>query len=611
MEILRAEARRVIAFTLLGYAYVVGVFSLGILVPILFVVFAVASHSGAVIGLFYKVAFPFLYLSWTIVKAMFVRLPEPTQRRLLEEEAPLLFAEVERMRREVRADRVHEIRIDDSFNAAMSSVPRFGILGGSKNRLLLGYPLLALLSPVEARSVIAHELGHSAREHGRLGVWVYKQHMRWANLYAVYSKQGGLAQRFFARFLNWYFPRFEKLNLELARSRELEADQVAAQLTSPEVAKNTLFKFVCYMDVIMPQFWSQVWAKLRELPEPPTDVFEKLALLPASVEWGAVEKIGRAAAASRALDPHDTHPPFSERARALGGGEAVLVQPGERAAAVYFGAREAAIAASFSASWRAQAMAPWKQQHAEYAKGEAVRVALGAKPLAELAVPQLVDLGYLEERFGPDPLAARAAWREVLRREPENSDALFLLGRSLLQRGGDAAGAAMVERSMLRNPALRVSAHQVLLQYFAGAGDSVKAARHQAALQAIGEEEQKAFREREKILLNDELLPHGLPEAFVDRVRALGRSHPAVKSVYLARKKVFYHVDSPVFVLGYEYKRPLFSKARSLALVDEINQLLLGPMGELPGKTFSIALNFGNNGKLKRKFLGADRTRVV
>jgi Zn-dependent protease with chaperone function len=67
------------------------------------------------------------------------------------------------------------------MNAGVQQVPRFGIFG-SRNFLVLGLPLLQAVTPTELRAVVAHELAHLSRSHGRVNVWLYRIRATWGQL---------------------------------------------------------------------------------------------------------------------------------------------------------------------------------------------------------------------------------------------------------------------------------------------------------------------------------------------------------------------------------------------------------------------------------------------
>ena len=79
------------------------------------------------------------------MRALWVTFPAPEGHRLDQHEAPLLQAEVERLRVAAGAPRLSGIVVDADLNAAAASVPRALGLLGHRHYLVLGLPLMQLL----------------------------------------------------------------------------------------------------------------------------------------------------------------------------------------------------------------------------------------------------------------------------------------------------------------------------------------------------------------------------------------------------------------------------------------------------------------------------------
>jgi Zn-dependent protease with chaperone function len=60
----------------------------------------------------------------------------------------------------------------NATNASVVQIPRLGVFGWSRNYLTVGVPLLDAVTPEQFEAVLAHELGHLARAHGRFRTWI-------------------------------------------------------------------------------------------------------------------------------------------------------------------------------------------------------------------------------------------------------------------------------------------------------------------------------------------------------------------------------------------------------------------------------------------------------
>lgn len=137
-------------------------------------------------------AVPLWFLVKSSISALFTRLPKPQGIELQRDQAPVLFAAMDRMRKKMGGPRFHHVLITDEMNAAVVQRPVFGFFGWPRNYLILGLPLLESLSADEALSVVAHEYGHLAGSHSKFGAYIYRLRHTWATISAIADQlQGG------------------------------------------------------------------------------------------------------------------------------------------------------------------------------------------------------------------------------------------------------------------------------------------------------------------------------------------------------------------------------------------------------------------------------------
>ena len=70
---------------------------------------------------------------FTVLRMFFMRLQPPEGRRLTRDEAPKLFALLDKMRKKLKGPPIHHVLVNDMYNAAVSQVPRWGFFGGHTN----------------------------------------------------------------------------------------------------------------------------------------------------------------------------------------------------------------------------------------------------------------------------------------------------------------------------------------------------------------------------------------------------------------------------------------------------------------------------------------------
>ena len=327
-------------------------------------------------------------------------------QRLTREQAPRLYARVDEMTDAIGAPRLHAIAIDDSINAGALEEHRGVSLRPTRRVLILGLPLLRLLDTAAAEAVIAHELGHFSRRHGRLGHWLYRTRAAWTAWAASVredEEDSSPWDRAGANFAELFLPWFSRASEAHSRRCEFEADALAAQWASPEaLARALLLIEVAVMrqgdapdsldlDALRasgepPAQWAD--QPVRELVEnPPTQ-----------------EEI---AEALRHRQPQGSHPPHRQRMEALGvAGEAIDLRPPSW--------EESAAAQWLDGAWSelCQAQGPWA------GGAERLSWAMAHEALAGLDA---------DTRPAPQELPAssdEAAWGRLRRRHAEAQEAI-------------------------------------------------------------------------------------------------------------------------------------------------------------------------------------------
>ena len=296
----------------LGIAYVLLLAVVGIGCALFVVGLLLAAKSLALI----KLAVLPLAFAYFLARALWFKLPPPQGRRVTAVELPALFAEIEQVRRAVKAKPVHVVLITPDFNAAVVQVPRLGLLGLPKRYLVIGLPLLACLPPYQVRAVLAHEFGHLAQNHAYFSNWIYR--IRETGL--AYSKAcRRTASRFpvcSRAFSSGTRHTTNAYSFVLARANEYQADRESARVTSREDAGDALVAVYEKSEYIESRFWGEFYGRAEKQPEPPQQPFSEyvtaLRSTPAQHSAAAL-----AAVLKRETGLHETHPSLRDRLDAL------------------------------------------------------------------------------------------------------------------------------------------------------------------------------------------------------------------------------------------------------------------------------------------------------
>jgi Zn-dependent protease with chaperone function len=419
--------------------------------------------------LLYQLALVPLAFACLPLRALRVRMPQPDGRRVTRREVPALFAEIERVRRAVKAKPVHAVVLTAELNAAVMQAPRLGLLGPPKRYLILGLPLLYSLPPYQFRAVLAHELGHLAGNHARFGNSICRVRQTWCRLREALQANGSGVTRLFTRFFDWYTPYFNAYSFVVARANEFEADRASARVTSADDAGDALVAVYAKSQHVEASYWKSFYARADAEPEPPAQPFVEYLAGLRSISADA-SQAAMAAALDRHTDLEDTHPSLRDRLAALG------VAPREpacfqmSAAHALLGDKRAQLTEEFDLAWRESLVQPWQERHAfmqsmrdKLARYEALERA------NELTPDEQWDYARVVETVRGGKVALPMLER-LLALDSQHAPALYARGRILLEANDDG-GAADVERAMLLDEEARELGAQLLYGYFSARRD--------------------------------------------------------------------------------------------------------------------------------------------
>src|SRR5881296_941171 len=502
-------ARQVTVLALAGYGYVLLVL-VGLGATITLLVWSLQFH-GATYRVLALTA-PFVLLFRLVLRALRVRVERPEGVRVRPADAPELFALIDRLVRELHTPRLHRVLLTEDCNAALAQIPRLGPLGWYRNYLLLGLAEMQALSPEELQPLLAHELGHLSRQHGRLGAWIYRIRATWMRLAMMVEVQSQWGRPLFDWFLERWWPYFNAYSFVLAREREYEADRFAASIAGKEIFARSLGTSYVMDEFLSRRFWPGVYRAAEERPEPPGDVLTALAR---ALGTGPAPDDARRwleAALRRRTGLVDTHPALAERLGAL----RIITRAAEprrttgpTAAEHYLGARLESLTAAVDAAWQ--------------------------------RVQIVLDLDGEEEAL---PLL-----RDLVARAPDHGPASFALGQILADRD-DASAIAHLERAMVCNVLARPPGNHAIAALLESLGRDGEAAAHRRRAWDAGGLLHRAAAERRHVGMLDVLLPHDLVSEVVGRARERLVQMGSVRAAWLAKKKLAYLPESPLYVLG-------------------------------------------------------------
>ncbi len=536
---------RVIGLVVLGHLFVflwVAV-ALGLAGGILWAQFAAGRFFVATL----KLELLLLGAVWLMLRALWVRIEPPGGREISREEAPELFALVDRHARALRAPIPNRVLVDDQFNASVAQTPRWGLFGGWRNDLVLGLPLMQALDREEFSAVLAHEFGHLSASHGRFGAWTYRVRIGWMRIGEAFAGRSGTSAML-RPFFEWYLPRLDATTFALARRQEYEADRAAAECTSPRAIGSALVRLSVVSRWMQENFWPELVATARDVDRPPARHDEWPRRLAVGLRPAAARQWLQQALAFRS-DVHDTHPSLADRLAALGEtpGEPPVGLPAEPAEGL-LGPLGPRLREELNMSWRDAAGDAWHERHEELAARAAevtkLRERAGREPLDEAEQWALVEsVEHLEGEAAAEPLASA-----FVAAHPDHAEARLLLGVVLLRREAEE-GLRHLERATALEARMILPASTVAAEWLRERGRTDEAEAWEERGRERGEVLALAGEERRELPPAAVFEPSDVDDALRGALISGLADIEEIQSAWLVRRRVEHVPEVPAWVL--------------------------------------------------------------
>ncbi|MGM0555757.1 MAG: M48 family metallopeptidase [Myxococcota bacterium] len=538
---------------------------------------------------------------WYTLKALWVRMPAPEGRRLQRSEAPEFFDEIDRIRDEMGAPKIHEVIVLPEFNAAIRQVPRLGVFGWHKNYLFVGLPLLSFLTLDEFRAVIAHEFGHLSGKHSSFTSWIYRLRSTWARLLESFDGEEK-PSLLFGRFFRKFAPYFNAYTFVLARRQEYEADEASAQLAGADAAGQALLKSSIGGQYLEEEFWPKISRMNDHRAEPPRELYVDMHEHLVDCSRDDEADVWLETALTRNPGLSDTHPSLSQRLEALDV-DPHLPEPTEVSAAdELLGKTRDALTREFSEQWRRLTEPRWEYFYDEAQRGLERLDEL--QELEELDEMQEWELLLLRERF-EDAAEMLPEYEAFWEDHPDHDGAAFAVGRLRLA-GDDESGIDVMKEVLELNERKTLDVCEVVMGYLMQQGRRADAQPWLDKYDVYYEKTRLAQIERSYVESADELHQHHLEPAIVQSLAEQLATFPGVREAYLVEKIVHHFPDSPLYILAIVPEKGRFIGNGDPELVEELAQRV-----QFPFEMLIYDLADSQNGFIKKGVKRIDGARVI
>ena len=491
---------------------------------------------------------------WAALSPLLIKLPPPQGRVVTRAEVPELFAVLDDLQQRLHSAPFHEVIIDEDCNASVGQRPRLGVLGWSRNYLMLGLPLLDGLSRDEMRAVLAHEFAHLSRDHSRFSHWLYRLRRSWEGIFNQLSRTPAQGKSATRSFMKWFWPKFNAHAFVLSRANEYEADEQAARLVGKQEMASALVRLRFIGRQLADNTWPDVWQIANEQPAPPPDVFVRLRdglrVGPAENERGRWMEEAFLTKTTNS----DTHPCLTERLGALGVDTTgwqlseVATAASPSAAESLLGAKLDTIRADVHAHWSKEVEKNWRERHARAnALSHRLSTLNQAVPDPSADADSLWDqarvLLDLKGDKNLEPLL-----RQILALRPDHAPANFYLGRFLLDLG-NPEGETYLERVIQEDEDVLPQACAILRDHYRRSGRMDKLREVEARVDRYEKDLAASRQERSEFTVADVLIPHGLTEEELQKLRTTLAADPQLARAELAQKQMKFFPKQKFFIL--------------------------------------------------------------
>lgn len=482
--------------------------------------------------------------------------PAPEGLALKPEEAPPLRDLITRVRQRGDWPPIHEIRIAPTFNIAVSQRRRWGLWGPRTNYLILGPPMLQVLSVSQLGVVLIHELAHLRGRHMDFRAWVYRMHRAWQTIAGDNPAKRSVRHALMGWFIRWFSPRLDADTLPLRRMHEYEADHLSAEVFGADATADALLTLAWSAYRLEQEFWPRLMHQAGAEALPPLDLLgrqaEHLASPPATdvfARWRRREL--------RCKTPvTQEHPCLADRLRAIGRdgllhhddllGLLSARQDDDRASSLFGPAMDRVLQFT-NAAWRAGLIQDWRMEHARV---RALTDGSHAEPASEPRTPLDQLWNQLEAALvAAAPDLAPGMLLDFIEQHPTHAPARLALGARLLIRDDDAAALPHLEAAQRHDSRYITPALQGLLHYYRQAGRDADADLIARRLEEHDRRTHEARQERTRLRRRDRLEPHDRSPSDLERVARALFFFPQVHQAYLARRLVRHFADQKHYVL--------------------------------------------------------------
>ncbi len=527
-----------------------------------------------------------LYGTKQIVQSLFApQLPPPDGVCLTRADAPRLFRILDQMCERMDAYPIEDVVIVPDMDAAIHPWTAHTTFRRVRYSLILGLPMLDILSPDQMRAVIAHELAHLIRSSDERGLSAKatRLYIFWQQMVKLVEQEekGAFVAPAMLRFYNWFLPRFHPLAQVAERQHEQYADRIAAAVGTPKALAEALVLIGLSERWLHQVFWNRIMEdELHRVINPFDNLRQSWEQHYPSARfqrWLGLQLL-------ETDTPDDPHPSWRSRLRALGylPVQTDLLTPvkpelpprsSESAAEFLLGDSRASISQALFAFWRENVLPQWHETVEQIKEAKGRLAVLEGK--AHLSDEEIEERLMLAAHYRPREQVIAYA-QSILQNHPQHAGACYVLGGLLIDEQPEQA-IPLLERALQLDESYTLLACELLAAHWAGQGEMEKAERYRRQAQRYYEKVSEAIYERTEISPSDPFEPADVTPAQAVTLRRYLWQYGQIRAAYLVRKVVKHYTDKPLYVLALRFRSNTFTQQEADLLQQIAQDLPVSP----------------------------------
>lgn len=374
------------------------------------------------------------------------KIPLPLGRPLTaEERLPLDW--LTRLQVNIPLSRPKEVRITESHQLRLTSVPRNGFALFNRRVLLLGLPTLQALTKDQAKIAVAHTLCRPNTLKGSLLRAVALQSECTHQYQAAYRIQRTIGARIMTALFTPFLSVYKRWSQPALRWNILERDSLLKQ----SIGIDNLLEFLAADALVRRYLEEMFWPAIAETTKRDAQPPHPHAQLDRMLREQLTQKVSSqwiAEAMHETPSENDSDPTLSERVAKLG---ARRLEPpdlrGENAAKALLRESLGSVIEQLDKIWRRRMLPHWQSEHSKHTENRERLRALRRRAVTEgIHGQDAIELARLAKHFLSREEAI-SIYRQIAKANPHDATILSGVGRRLSALGLDE-GARLLRRAI-------------------------------------------------------------------------------------------------------------------------------------------------------------------